>query len=159
MKKNIQMIRGDTLAFAVKITFDEAPQALDTAYFTCKRNYSDNTPIFQKKLENGIYLADTTDDAVYYTVRVAPIDTKSVEAGQYYYDMQIGVNGDIYTILDGVIEIGWDVTRGDEASAELYQSKTVTPSTSEQIITADEGFEALSQVIVLAVPDGNNEAY
>ena len=114
MKKNIQMIRGDTLAFAVKITFDDSPQTLDSAYFTCKKNYSDDAPVFQKKLDNGIYLADSDEESLYYTIRVAPSDTKNLEAGQYYYDLQVSANGDVFTIIDGVLDIAWDVTRGED---------------------------------------------
>jgi len=115
MKKNIDMVRGDTLAFAVKITFDEDVQELDSAYFTCKRNYADTEPVFQKKLSNGIYVSEQTDDGLIYTVRVAPDDTKDVDAGKYYYDMEIGCNGDVFTILHGVLEIENDVTRGERA--------------------------------------------
>ena len=32
-----------------------------------------------------------------YKIRVAPDDTKTIETGNYYYDLQIGVNDDIFT--------------------------------------------------------------
>ena len=31
---NVEMVRGDTLAFAVQVEFDEDAQNLDTAYFS-----------------------------------------------------------------------------------------------------------------------------
>ena len=158
MKKNLDMIRGDTLAFAVKITFDSDVQELDSAYFTCKRNYAEDTPIFQKKLNNGIYVSEETDDGLIYIVRVAPKDTKDIDAGKYYYDLEIGVNSDVFTILYGVLDIENDVTYGNE-NAVGYQSKTVTPTGTQQIITADAGYIALSEVIVSAVPDGNEVSY
>ena len=37
-KMNLEMIRGDTLAFAFEVEYDEALQKLDSAYFTCKEN-------------------------------------------------------------------------------------------------------------------------
>ena len=45
-----------------------------------------------------------------YRVRVAPIDTKTIEPGEYFYDMQIGINQDVYTILRGVLKVENDVT-------------------------------------------------
>lgn len=104
METNLKMVRGDTLAFGVEI--EGLEEDLDTAYFSCKINYDDNSYVFQKTLGNGITKVETGK----YRVRVAPADTSSLEAGQYYYDLQIGVNGDIYTILRGVLKIEYDVT-------------------------------------------------
>lgn len=111
-KTNLEMIRGDTLQFAVEIEFDEEPQKLESAYFSCKKNYDDDATIFQKKIDSGITYAKTDGNKLYYVVRVAPEDTESVEAGQYYYDLQIGLNSDIFTILHGVLKIYDDVTIG-----------------------------------------------
>lgn len=47
---------------------------------------------------------------------------------------------------------------GEEIVLNL-QTKNVTPSTSPQTITPDSGYDALSQVNVAAVPDGNNIEY
>ena len=46
------------------------------------------------------------------TVRVAPFDTVEADAGRYFYDLQIGVDGDIFTVMRGVLEIEQDVTHG-----------------------------------------------
>ncbi len=104
--KNIVMTRGDTLSFGVEVTdIDGNPMTFDSAYFTCKKSNTDVIPLFQKSLGNGVSKVD--DD---YVVRVAPEDTQYVEAGRYFYDFQVGVDQDIFTILKGVIEIEQDVT-------------------------------------------------
>lgn len=106
----ITMVQGDTLSFGMEL-YDENGNVFDTdldeAYLTCKQNYTDNANVFQKSLDDGI----TKIDDGKYTVRVAPDDTKDVEAGKYFYDLRIGVNSDVFTVLKGVLEIDWDVTK------------------------------------------------
>lgn len=111
-KINLEMIRGDTLQFGIEVEYDEDPQELDSVAFTCKKNYDDNDVVFQKKLNAGISYVKTEDKKLYYVVRVAPEDTETIEAGHYYYDLQIGVNGDVFTVLIGSLKIHNDVTLG-----------------------------------------------
>ena len=104
--KNITMVRGDTLSFNVEVTDANGEIIeIDSAYFTCKKLATDDVNVFKKALGAGI-----TQDEVGLTVRVAPEDTRNVSAGQYFYDMQIGIGSDIYTILKGVLEIEQDVS-------------------------------------------------
>lgn len=111
--QNISMVRGDTLAFGIEL-YEEGngeelelfAQDLDSAYFTCKQNYTDALNAFQKSLGNGI----TKLDDGQYVVRIAPEDTANMEAGKYFYDFQISVNDDVFTILKGVLELEHDVT-------------------------------------------------
>lgn len=108
----LEMIRGDTLAFAVEIGFDESPQKLDSAFLSVKKNIDDDSYIFQKTIaNNGIEYVKTDGNSLYYRVRVAPEDTKNIEEGNYFYDLQIGINGDIFTVLKGAIRIEGDITR------------------------------------------------
>ncbi len=111
MDKNLRMVRGDTLAFAVEIEFDENPQNLGTAYFTCKQDYDDATYLFQKSLGQGIERVKQEGNSIFYRVRIAPQDTSGLDIGVYYYDLQIGLNSDIYTILRGSLKLDGDVTR------------------------------------------------
>lgn len=103
----IKMVRGDTLSFGFEITDSEdIGIEIDSAFFTCKQNFTDDMNVFKKTLGNGITAADLGQ----YIVRVAPEDTASAEAGKYFYDLQIGVGSDIYTILKGVLELEQDTT-------------------------------------------------
>lgn len=76
----------------------------------------------------------TTGDV---TVSAVPTETKTITAngtyspsnGKYFSSVEVAVAGDIPT----------------------YQSKTVTPSTSTHTITADDGYDALSDVTVEAI--------
>lgn len=103
---NLCMVRGDTLAFSFEV---EGINTLDTAYFSCKANADDENYVFQKSLTDGISLVETGK----YRVRVAPEDTSNIEVGSYYYDLEIGANSDIFTILKGVLKVEQDVTRGE----------------------------------------------
>lgn len=105
---NLTMTRGDTLAFAVEIEGLEG-QDLDTVKFSCKTDPDDQAYVFQKTLEDGI----SKVEAGKYRVRVAPEDTEDAELGKYYYDLQIGLNSDIYTIMKGKLELTWEATRED----------------------------------------------
>lgn len=107
--KYITMVRGDTLSFGVEIideNGDRISQKLDTVILTCKSNKSADENLFQKTLGDGV----EERDGGLYAVRVAPEDTANAEPGKYFYDLEIGVNGDIFTIMHGVLEIVQDVT-------------------------------------------------
>ena len=109
MNKNIKMVRGDTLSFGIEYAFDDhSHQDLETCYFSCKKSEDDTEYVFQKSLSDGISKVSNGK----YRVRVAPEDTEDVEAGNYYYDLEFGLNGDIFTIIKGILTIENDVTRG-----------------------------------------------
>lgn len=111
MRKNFEVIKGDTLAFGVEIAFDDTPpKDLDSARFSVKRNPDDGN-LFSKSLSDGIQKYKQADDKLYYRVRVDPADTKDLEAGFYYYDLEIRINGDVFTILKGLFIVEDDITR------------------------------------------------
>lgn len=107
--KYIRMTRGDTLSFGLQI-YDETGtpfgQDLERAYFTCKSNRSDKRYLFQKSLSDGISKVGQGS----YVVRVAPSDTADAKPVKYFYDLEIVCNGDVFTIMRGVLEIMQDVT-------------------------------------------------
>lgn len=98
----ITMVKGDTLSFGVELA-DEYGHAVDItdAVFIAKKNYTDATAVFEKTLGSGI---TKVADGV-YTVRVAPSDTASAEAGRYYYQFKVIKSSDVYTIMRGIIEL------------------------------------------------------
>ena len=102
---NLEMTRGDTKAFAVEI--EGLDQDLDTAYLSCKHVAEDNEYVFQKSLGDGISKVETGK----YRVRIAPADTENLDLGTYYYDLQIGVNGDIFTPMKGKLQLTYDITK------------------------------------------------
>ena len=103
--QNITMVRGDTVAFNVQILDqNQNPVTVDSAFLTCKKATNSGT-IFQLYLAHGI----TQSDGMIY-VRIAPEDTRDVDEGNYFYDFQIGVGEDVYTIMIGMLTIEQDVS-------------------------------------------------
>lgn len=103
---NLEMIKGDTFSFGLEIV--DLGQEIEEAYFTVKSNY-DDTPLFQKTLGNGIELDHIEGNNYFYKIRIAPNDTRYLEPKKYYYDFEINVNGDTFTILKGILDIEFDV--------------------------------------------------
>lgn len=99
----VTMTRGDTISFGMEI--EGLGKDLETAFFTCKKNVTEGA-VFQKSLGDGI----TKQDEGKYVVRIAPEDTENLEPGKYFYDLEIGANGDKFTILKGVLELERDYT-------------------------------------------------
>lgn len=109
MYNNMKMVRGDTLSFAIEYSLDdETQQNLETCYFSCKKNADDTEYVFQKSLSNGISKVSNGQ----YRIRVAPEDTDELEVGNYFYDLEIGLNEDKFTLLRGILKIEEDITRG-----------------------------------------------
>lgn len=116
INENITLVRGDTLAFGLELYLaaeeneqDQTllDQDLDSCYFTVRKDYDNTENVFQKSLGDGI---EKVSQGV-YRVRIAPEDTSELEVGVYYYDCEIGINDDIFTILRGSFNLVWDITR------------------------------------------------
>lgn len=114
--ENVELTRGDTLAFGVRVAFDEAPQELDSAFFTIR---TEDGVVVQKSLGDGIWLDSQgaeeiegkTYECMYYKVRVAPRDTEDLPLGDYNYDFEINLNSDRFTLLSGRLRLTYDSTR------------------------------------------------
>ena len=83
MNYQINMVRGDTLAFG--LDFENLDQDLESAFFSVKVNATDDYYIFQKSLENGIYKVADNE----YIVRIAPEDTAELDAGNFSSDQSL----------------------------------------------------------------------
>ena len=107
MDRNLKMVRGDTFAFGIQYEIDGGMQDLESCDFSCRKNPDDENYIFHKTLSDGISKVSSGK----YRVRVAPEDTDGIDIGNYYYDLQIGLNDDVFTIIKGVLKIEMEITR------------------------------------------------
>ena len=106
MEQNLMMIKGNTLSFGLEI--EGIGQQLDSSYFTIRKDLDSDQFEVQKILGNGIWLDHSEGDTMFYAVRIAPADTEDVESGLYHYDWTIEVNGDVFTVMYGVLTIQED---------------------------------------------------
>ncbi len=105
--KFITMFKGDTLSFSLEVEDqDGQPLDVDGAFMTCRKNITDEIPLFQKTLGTGI---DRVQAGV-YSVRVRPDETMDAVAGKYFYDFRVEKNGDVFTLMSGILELLQDVT-------------------------------------------------
>ena len=108
--ENISLVRGDTLAFGIllfeinEVNDDDGiplQQDLDECSFTVRKDFFNENIAIQKTIGNGIEKAAQGE----YRVRIAPEDTANMDVGIYYYDCDINLNSDTFTILKGSFEI------------------------------------------------------
>ena len=112
INQNIEMVRGDTLAFNFQLQGlgDTDPDAI---IFSCADSYG-ATPIFTADLTDGITRVDydSNTDTATYSVRIAPNKTAGQDITRYYYDLQAGIDGDVFTLMRGSLTLLNEVTRG-----------------------------------------------
>lgn len=110
---NIRHVKGDT--FSCALIVEDLGQDLDGVSFTCRENLNDDSDVlFQCTLNDGISLVeyDEENDIRKYAIRVDPNKTKDLQSGTYYYDEEIRVNSDVFTIMKGRFIIEQDSSRG-----------------------------------------------
>lgn len=110
IKRDISMVRGDTLSFGFQVTGLNG-QRPDDIYFSCKEHLEDDSCVFSISLGAGITERsyDAQTDTLTYGVRVAPELTETVEYGKYFYDLQFDINDDVLTLMKGKLSIEWEV--------------------------------------------------
>lgn len=108
--KDIQMVRGDTLAFNFQIQGLEGaePQFL----FTVKDELSDNA-IFYCNNDDGFaeedYIYTDEVDLATYSCVVTPNKTESLDTGRYYYDLKMYLGTNVITLMRGRLELLYSV--------------------------------------------------
>lgn len=121
-QNDIRHVKGDTHSHPIIV--EGLHQDLESIFFTCRDSLNDDSEVlFQKSLNAGItymYYDEEKDERT-YMVRIAPDDTKDLQAGTYYYDEQVAVNGDVFTIMRGKFIIEQDVTREGTTPADPEQ--------------------------------------
>ena len=116
-KNNIRNPRGNT--YSSGLIVEGLNQDLDSIYFTCRDSLNDDSNIlFEKSIGNGISLVDydAHKDIREYAIRIAPSDTKNIQSGSYFYNLNVSVNGDTFTIMKGKFIIEQDCSRNEVIS-------------------------------------------
>ena len=96
----IEATKGDTIIYPFVVVDNNKAiyqvQTGDVINFGMKKNYSDAECIIEKTVDN------TT-----LTLILEHNDTKDLEVGAYYYDLQItkAANNEVHTFISGIINI------------------------------------------------------
>lgn len=107
------------------------------------------------ELNNGIELPDLTNegsDSDLMTGKQLIDGDGNVVTGTFSIDDELTAQDDLIAQIQTALE------GKASASEPVLQSKTVTPSTSTQIVTPDSGYDGLSNVIVDAIPTQTKSA-
>lgn len=136
---NIDMIRGDTLNIQLEIESDTVLDLTSDDFqitFSLKRSATDSTYVFQKDKTAVTSPADNV-----FILRVAPEDTTNLISGFYYYDIQLNIGDDIYTVAIGKLHLAIDITRPPVVLPtfpypDIDGSGTVTATDASMVLTA-----------------------
>lgn len=105
INQNIDMVRGDTLAFNFKLqglTQAEC-EALEVT-FAITDNYAEGAQA-TIDTESGITLESYTDCVALFSVCLAPEITAEMDVARYYYDLQIKDTANTITLMRGTLTL------------------------------------------------------
>ena len=106
---NIDTIRGDTLNIQLEFESDTVLDLTSEDFditFSLKQFATAIEYVFQKDKT-----AVTEIDDNIFMLRIAPEDTVDLVPGFYYYDIEVKLGDDIYTVAIGRMHIEVDITR------------------------------------------------
>lgn len=123
IRRDITMIQNDTLSFAFQVQGLKG-QTPNNIVFTCKETIETSNDLFSVDLSNNITLRDYDEDQDIYTyvVRIPPALTENIALGRYFYDLQLTVNYDIFTLMKGRLTIEYQITGGSVEPEPQYES-------------------------------------
>ena len=107
--QDIDIVKGDTLAFNFQL---KGLNGVEPAFkFSCKDNPEGET-YFTSESPDGITLEDYDEvkDIATYSVYIAPAKTKGLELARYYYDLQMTLEDDIYTLMRGRFTLLYEIS-------------------------------------------------
>ena len=112
INQNIDMVRGDNLAFNFQLSGlgSRNAYAALAVTFAVAENYDDPL-LIECTNGNGIALEnyDATKDVATFSVFVAPNKTKTLDLARYYYDLQIKDTSNVVTLMRGRLTLVYDV--------------------------------------------------
>lgn len=110
--QNIEIVRGDTLAFNFQLSGLGSRSAYEAlaVTFAVAEHYDDDA-LIECVNGDGIGLVgyDTVKDTATFSVFVAPNKTKSLDLTRYYYDLQIKDDTNVVTLMRGYLTLVYDV--------------------------------------------------
>lgn len=112
INQNIDMIRGDTLAFNFQLTGLGSQDAYEDLLITfAVAEHYDDEELIEITNADGIDLEEynTATDTATFSVYIAPNKTKTLDLVGYYYDLQIKDDTNVITLMRGRLTLKWDV--------------------------------------------------
>lgn len=136
---NIDMIRGDTVNIQFEIESDTVLDLSSNDFqitFSLKQAATDTEYVFQKQKAAVTQISENN-----FVLRIAPDDTEELIPGYYFYDLQLVIGDDIYTIALGMFQIIRDITLPavplpDFVYPDINDDGTVDQTDKNMIMTA-----------------------
>ncbi|MFQ3578659.1 MAG: hypothetical protein SNJ71_00785 [Bacteroidales bacterium] len=110
MSKLNDFYRGDTVT--IRCLFKQNGVAKDitnsVVFFTVKKNVqdADNKAIISKKITNH---TKPLEGETYIILTAS--DTNNITPGQYFYDVQLVEDNNVFTVISGTVSVLADITR------------------------------------------------
>ena len=112
VNQNIEMVRGDNLAFNFQLSGLGSRGAYDALQVTfAAAEHYDDTVLIMCTNGHGITIEnyDADKDIATFSVFVAPNKTKNLDLTRYYYDLQIKNSNNVVTLMRGRLTLVYDV--------------------------------------------------